>query len=230
MTNPKGTKISRRNDNLIFYKWQEIDCVRTFPAQVRQTDATKEAAKNFGKVSSRSKILRNLLAPLISDPKNKDMQVRLKKALLKSLLSTSKTKTLDHPLLGFRFNQSSELKAHLKFDLNITEQAGGKINIEMPVTSPRDSIEAPAGTSMIELHFIAVYFSFENDRCFSMPGFVNIPYSNDLYPAQSVVLKAKSEASGIMVVAVALRFRNQRLTNNKEKYMPAEIVAVFDKR
>ncbi len=63
----KQTNIKLRGtvENTIYYQWRDIHCIRTVPARVRQTKATKKAATNFGIAVKSSAVVRSMFSKLM---------------------------------------------------------------------------------------------------------------------------------------------------------------------
>jgi len=215
-------------DNLIFYERQGVYLIRTLPFQ---TAASKKSAIQYGFASTKAKILRQLLLPLLPNPKDRDMQNRLTPAMrefLSALSDNTSINPFDNPLAGFRFVVTSDLKNCLHFSIGLTPQVDGSVHIEIPVINPYQSFSAPEGTSRIELRMMAVTFNTGNNHgTASKAAVFNTPYVNEVQPAATIILDMPAEDGSILVIAAVLSyFDNERLIN-KEGYMPAEIVGVF---
>src|SRR5665213_1153418 len=63
----KQTNIKLRGtvENIIYYQWKGIHCIRTVPARVRQTKATKKAATDFGMAVKSSAVARSMFSKLM---------------------------------------------------------------------------------------------------------------------------------------------------------------------
>jgi len=48
MGKQKNIRLRCTVENIIYYQWKDIDCMRMVPPKVRQTDSTKKEASNFG--------------------------------------------------------------------------------------------------------------------------------------------------------------------------------------
>lgn len=229
MARQVGMEITGTIGNVIFYERQGSYLLRTVQ---KQAEASKKAAKKFGQASSTAKILRQLLLPLLPNPKDRDMQNRLTPAMrefLSTISDNSSINPVSNPLAGFRFVGSSDLKHCLHFSIGIMQQADGNIHVEIPAINPYQSISAPEGTDRIELRLMSASFSTSKSLgSASMPGVLNIIYTDEMQPAESFILKKQADAGGIIVIAAALSYwKNERLIS-KVGYMPVEIVGVFN--
>lgn len=234
----KNVKFTGTINGLIFYERFGELYVRSAPAQVRQSAGSKAAAKNFGWAYSRARLLRSLLASLIPNPKDRDMQNRLARAL-KKLLSNPPapgTRLSDAEvgsLQGFRFNPAASLKECLQFPPEFTEVPDGKIRLEIPALNPAEAITAPEGAAMLQIRAMAASFSFEHDSsAASSIASLNILLTDDLQTAQSLLLEVLPEKAGITVLALALSWFNQEghELSPAERFRVAEIVRVWEKR
>ena len=228
----KDTEFIGTIEHLVYYNWLGIYCIRMLPKMVRQTDATRKAASNFGLISSRSKIIRDLLKAFIADPGDKAMQVRLKKALFKSFRSigTPSLVAEESPLLGFRFNEGLPLAEILRFPIEITEQSNEKIKISIPAINPKDSITAPMSTTRVQLRLMTVSFSFEHEQSFfGVPEILSIPFTSVLQPATSIELEALTNRSCIVLIIAALSYWDEDKRINPDGIKPLEIIGMFEK-
>ena len=226
----KNTQFVGRIENLIYYKSMDRYCIRTVPKQMRQSEATKQAARNFGLIYSRSKILRSLAGNLIADPRDRAMQARLRKALSEALKlnPASTTDALVQPLLGFAFNEALPLGECLRFPIEMTGQPGEKIRIEIPAINPMQSITAPPDASRVQLEFIALSFSFEHERTVrSAPQILNIPLTDSIQPPLSLELEALTEKPCILLVVLAVSYWNEDRRIMQGEYNPVEVTGVF---
>jgi hypothetical protein len=224
------TEFIGRIENLIYYKWMNLYCIRTAPTKVHQTPASKHAAIIFGKVSSRSKLIRLHFSAFIASPRNKDMQQRLKAALRASIpvAPSGLDEIIDHPLKSFRFNEALLMEQCLGFQPQITRTAEGRFRFEIPPINPVRLIRAPAGSSSVQVELSIFSFSFSHDDSFGGKAAVlDIPYSGDTQPARSAELNISLEMPGIILVAAALTFWNGKAQLNKPGYDAAEIIGVF---
>ena len=197
----------------------------------KQAKSSQKAAKNYGRASSKSKIVRQLLLPLLPNPRDRDMQNRLTPAMREffALLSTRKEiQPTENPLAGFRFVLTSDLKDCLRFSIGFNQQPDGDILVEVPAINPSQSIVAPAGTSSVQLELMAVSFNMNDEQAFSsIPEIIPIPYVNEMQPAVNQILEVHAQTTNIVVVAAALSYWNHNKQISQPAFMPVEIAAVF---
>jgi hypothetical protein len=78
-------KLRGSADNVIYYQWNGIHCMRTVPKRVRRSDSTKIAAVKFGLAVKTAAALRSLLKPVLPDPTNNGVRYELDGAFRKWL-------------------------------------------------------------------------------------------------------------------------------------------------
>lgn len=225
----KDTEFIGKIGNLIYYKWMNLYCIRTAPTRVRQTEATRQAATNFGKVSSRSKLLRQHLDHLIAAPRDKEMQKRLKKALGASIkfADAGAGNLQNHPLMGFRFNEAFSLEHCLGFNLKVTSQKEGSFRVGIPAINHVGLISAPEGTSRLKLELQALSFSFDHKHSYTgTAAILDIPYIDANQGEMTAVLETKFERPGLVLLGAALTYWNGNIRLNSPGYSPAEVIAV----
>jgi len=213
-------------ENLIFYEREGKYLIRTVQ---RQAVASQVSAKAFGRASAAGKILRNHLAPLILNPKDKGMQYRLTTAVQKFLAldQQAEIQAQSNPLAGFRFAEDSDLQSCLNFTLLISEEPGSGIRVELPAFNARQSVVAPEGTSRMELRFLtAVIDAKGNGAVAGTPEVISIPYTDEMRAPLELIL-ATGPQTGLTVVAAALSYWNDDRKIMQPGFIPVQIVAAF---
>ncbi|NEU09198.1 hypothetical protein GZH53_12800 [Flavihumibacter sp. R14] len=226
----KETEFIGTIDNLIYYKWMDKYCIRTTPKQMRQSEATKRAAKVFGIASSRSKIIRQLLAPALTDPNDKILHSRLRNALIAALSRSNEEaeSTATHPLKGFSFNDSLPLSEGIKFPIRIFPEDSTKIKIEIAAFDPQSTIVAPAGTTRVQVDFTIARFSFDDMQAFrSEFATLNIAFTEALEPPRVLDLEDPGDEPGVLMIVAALSYWKDSNRMTGGAYQPVEVMAVY---
>lgn len=156
MARKDKTVFKGRIRNLIYYNWKNKQCIRTIPATVRQTDATKRLAALFGKAVTISKLIRASLADVLPDHKERNMRLRFNNAIYQWLrfYQPGESTSPLHFINRFSFTEKP-LPANLlkKVAVNWKE---GKVEVRIsPLDLPVD-LPAPKGTKAVELGFVLV--------------------------------------------------------------------------
>ena len=158
------------------------------------------------------------------------MQNRLKKALLESIhfQEASAGEMPAHPLNSFRFNEALSLEQCLGNKLQVSQQAGGGYQVEIPSINPVSLIQAPPGTNRIQIQVKVLSFSFDHDRTSDNKTVtINIPYQNTIQPVIRTEMNLISSETGIFIFAAALTYWQDDIRIKFSVREPAEIVAVF---
>jgi hypothetical protein len=214
--------------NLIFYEQYGQFLIRTVQVQA---PGSRISAKNFGIASSAAKRIRTLLATVIPNSKDKEMQNRLTTATQRFLASLNGSESFnpnDNPLTGFRFLESSALSQCLRFPLTLIGLPDGNIRFEIPEINSLEAVAAPEGATRLELKVMTVSFNPENKYSFAgTPVIISMPFIDAIQPASSTVLRTRARSGCIVLVAVAITFWKNTRQINKTGFMPVEIVAAF---
>src|SRR6185369_275712 len=173
--------VTGKINNLVFYKWKDLHCVRSMPLRVKQTKATKQSAKDFGRAAKLSRILRNAFSPLLPDYKNRKMTYRLNASLLHWLRQKKSLKNIS--FIGFEFDRESELSSHCRQPFATSFSEKGKIIVTIPRLSIPQDILAPPDTKLLRLRIVAAGCSFDDlgitDHCSTI---VELPFENGVMP------------------------------------------------
>ncbi|WP_298732500.1 hypothetical protein [uncultured Chitinophaga sp.] len=127
-------KFTGKLDNVIGYRRKGVRCVRFMPGKVRQSSATRQAARRFGMASRKGKLLRKAVRPYLDAQYDGTIINRLNAALIQGE---------NHQLQGvhgFQFNRFTALKKLLPLSPELMEDSRVHIppqelpNREKPVT------------------------------------------------------------------------------------------------
>ena len=206
--------------------------MRTAPAKVRQTKATKIRSSNFSIAVGAGKALRNLLAPAIPFPRNKKMQNLFGGAIMKWLqLQTPEqlAPATSLPYLNnFQFNDATSLPERWKVALTVTKEAG-ILQLHIPAFIPTEKMAAPAWTKHVECTVAAASCNLKDStgNGNSVHGFT-IPYNDTEHPAQTLQLPVAMPPGSLVVVAVSLTYyitkKGKQMATDNVAFMPAGIV------
>lgn len=159
MARQKTTILTGKVANLIYYEFRGKPCCRSMPDKVKQTKATKQAAKDFGKAVRLSKLFRKRLTAVLPDPVDKPMMYRFNSVLRKWIHAgqpaSNKEKNKLSFLSDFQFNQKCRLKESINKPFKVMWTEPGKIYVDIPELK-RDNISAPKGTQTIQCNIAAI--------------------------------------------------------------------------
>ena len=216
-------------DNLIFYTWKEIPCIRTKPTHVKQTIATVEQSKLFGIASHTGAVLRRLLKPVLPNADDKPMMRRFEQAIVQWL----RTGAVNHNgrqtnmpfIIGFEFNEASPLHNRLKQTVTVDVNATNTISVNIPTLQPVQDITAPANTTAVLFTISAATCSLLTDDIADIvTKEMAIAYNDIELPAQKVELPVTVDPGTLTVVLLGLRYVVKGNITTAMKWLPAGVM------
>ena len=222
-------------ENIIYYQWKGIDCIRTVPAHVKQTKPTKKAATDFGKAVKSSAIIRSLFRPLLPEPANRSIIYKMDGAFRKWL----KANPLDNTEVvneitwfdGLSFNDSCDLQKVLKIKITINRTADGGLLLQWPPFNPVTDIKAPTGTRQLDVQCIITTLPMEQpEQAQCVETNFSIPYTDEIFPVQEVELPNVTRPHCLVLVGMAIRYFKDDMQNkpvNILRWKPVGIVGSF---
>jgi hypothetical protein len=227
--------VSGKIGNLIFYDFRGKPSVRSMPAKIKQTRATRDSAKLFGKAASIARSVRHGLLPLHSDLSDRTLMNRLNGAMLQCLktgIPGCKNFAEDLPFLkGFAMNTEREISWRTNKTVKAHFNSEGKLVVTIPAFNVQDDLSAPAGTKSIILKAGACSISWEDPAdADSDCREVVMPYTNSVRTAEEWVLPVSMKKARIVVMAAAFRYHNGKELAGviqKKVWMPAGIIGAW---
>ena len=225
-----ATFLSGKIGNVVFIKRNGKYYARSRRTRIRQTAPTKRCSGNFGRASSMGSTLRRLLEPVLPFPKSTVMQRGFSGSINRwfkygdtgSLVPQTRLPAIQ----DFSFNEATGIAERWKLPLTVTRPNDELLELQVPAFIPHAVIHAPASTHSIECVVMAA-----STRLGKFPGsstvpfHFNIPYTNELVPAQTISLPLTA-ASGWMVVTV-VSFTYLDAAGNPDKrpeFMPSSVI------
>ena len=226
MARQKRIILSGRIANLIFYEYKGIPCARTVPEKVRQTKATKASALQFGLITRISKDLRASLYGFV--PNSKDLAFMHKvNSQVRDWLNNRKgkkaRKNAGLPLVNWiEYNEDSLLENRCPLKLEMDWSVEGKVRITIPAVNPRQQLSAPQGTHTIHYRFALGGCEVAKEKPVKQKMVqVELPYRNEIIPAQTVTLPANFNSDTLAILAMDI---------NYEKAQKAKEVSIISQR
>jgi hypothetical protein len=228
MAKQDGAFANGRIGNVIFYRWKGIACARSIPTRVKQTKATRQSAKDFGRAVQLSRHLRGYLSPCLPNYKSKEVMHTMNAALLSWLRQENPEE--DISFIGLEFNEKSTLSSKLKQQPVVDFSKKGKIIISFPRLKIPEQIPAPSNTTSVRMDIGAVGLILSD---FQVPAFtsasVEIPYKDGLLPEMKKELAFNCKPGSLNVVAMSLHYIATKYSEVKEvvdpRWLPAAIIA-----
>lgn len=216
--------------NVTFYEFRGKPCAKIKPSRVRQTDATKESAKLFGKACAMSAVLRSRLNKMLPDPKDKKMMYALNNALLqwmrKPLPAGPLITKLRH-IHKLPLNEEAELKHRMPVEMNVDWQTPGKVIVSIPSVVPKNEIRAPKHTVAIKITMTVTGCRIDKptEKLAGHTSTIEMVYNDTRVPAAQIELPFTVEPGIINIVAASVKY----FIGDEEEVMvrhwrPAEVI------
>ncbi len=218
-------------ENLIFYQWKGIHCIRTKPAKVNQAPIAIKNAGIFGMAANRSAVLRSLLKPLIPQPGNRKIIHRTDAAFREWL----KTEPLDNHArvdnIGafhhLSFNEKRELHEFFRIPIIVNRNEHNEFDLQIAQFDPVSDIKAPQNTFEISMQIMIASLKMPDPSIVDCKEtMLAIPYEKGILPARNCVLPITGNEGQLTIVALALDYKTPRQTE-KINWKPAGIVGSF---
>ncbi len=232
----KQTNIKLRGtvDNIIYYQWKGIHCIRTVPARVRQNANTKKAASLFGVAVKSASVVRALLKPVLPGTTDRAVIYALDSAFRKWL----HTNPLDYTeaaeglpeFKDFTFNKEAA-PGKLYRVVMLSRANDSDLLIKLPGLNPARDLTAPRGTRHLGIQFMAAVVTVD------MPGgakcieaSISLPYDDVTVPAQEILLTDVTGLECLVLVVMAVRYYksgDETMPVNQVRWKPTAIVGSF---
>ena len=229
-----------RIGNLIFYEVRGVAYARVRPGRVKQTKATKAAARDFGRAVRYSRLIRDSLTGVI-EPKEKSMMYRLNNELLQWIRESKGDGTMMKQeilrLVSFEFNEDSYLSRRLKFEPLVDFSSDGKIIVKIPAFKSSPDIIAPRDTESIELNIMALRCNTrDKPAIYTDPPeeyqvVHKLDYNNTPIPAQSFEIPFRTIRGDIVLVVMGLKYftmkQKKQVQVMEKRWLPAGVLGAW---
>ena len=203
--------------------------MRTVPDRVRQTKATRQSAKVFGRAVELSKGIRSFLSPCLPNYKGKEVMYTMNAALLSWLRQEKPEEHIS--FVGLEFNEKSTMTSKLKQQPLVDFSKKGKVIISFPQLKIPEDIVAPSNTTSVRMDIAAVGFMFSElfQPTALAKANVEIAYKKGLLPVVKKELAFNCKPGSLNIVAMSLHYITSKYSDVKEitddRWMPAAIIA-----
>jgi hypothetical protein len=180
------------------------------PETVRQTHATRQAARDFGMASRKGKLIRRAIAPHLDFPPGGSLVNRLNKVLIKS--------GKDHKaaLTGFQWN--SRTGTDQFFTQPPTISSDGTLNI------PAQSLQTHCQATHLEIKLIATRISFATQQL--LHSSITAVMVDLNTPFNGAALHVDISGKGTLLLVLQVRGYKDGVAVNDRKCVAADILAV----
>jgi hypothetical protein len=207
-------KFTGRLDNVIGYSRNGKYFLRSMPDKVKQTAATKRAARRFGIASRKGKLIRTAFCPHLAVRYDGSLVNRLNKHFIQA----GRNNFPD--LQGFHFNRHTGLEK--LFTIPPIFTVNGTLHI------PAQELEPQGANKHLEVRLIAVRIDFRTLRVISSDASTAIIDLDENIPFNGLALNVPMEGEGVLMVA--LQCRACKATNgilypsNDRRYIAADVI------
>jgi hypothetical protein len=230
MARKKQIEFTGRIQNIILYRWRDKTCMRMMPATVKQSVATKNAAADFGKACSTSKVLRKALAPLLMDYKEEAMRYRLNTVLMKWLrVYDPVIPASGLPFIRqFSFTKPGYLNSVKKY-ASANWQQPGKLNIDIPALNLPADLPAPKNTKSVLLQIGIAGCRIDNRESIPYQSRqIEITYEPSCVPGRSIEFDMIREPGSLYIAVLSIRYKifmeDELVISEDEDWMAVGVV------
>jgi hypothetical protein len=231
-----GSQVGYRGriGNVIHYKMGKKFYTRSAPKKYEQTEASKAAAKIFGKASAIGALVRGDLSSVIPSPSDRKMHGRLLAKIFEWLQIVNN----DQPQNRYPPNLESfdslnleapSLESRWRVKAQVTNLSPGVLEIKIPALVPKKAFIAPEGavevickiaTAVTDIHNVVSIGRFSTEIIY--------PLDEQEVPEQTISIELPMPEGSLVVTALALEYSEDRykrrriITNNL--YLPSKII------
>ncbi|HVI44854.1 MAG TPA: hypothetical protein VM802_08285 [Chitinophaga sp.] len=199
-----------RLGNLIGYRRNGTHCLRSMPAIVRQTAATRKAAQRFGMASKRGALIRNAFSGKLDVTCDGGHINRLTSALIPSAGNDTSSIT------NFRFNRYTGTDSLLPLTPRLSRN--GVLHI------PPQTLPAHKGISMLEIKVVASRIHFATGQVVATESAVLFAKTGE--PFKGAACDVDIPGTGTLIVVLQVRGLQDHIPSGNRKYFAADIIAV----
>jgi len=210
------------------------------PYRVKQTDDTKRAGKDFGKVSRAGAMIRMCFGAVHQHLHDGQMGNRLNRQVyraIKTNLDCEKgSRTLSNcvldRLVNFQFNENCHMQDYLFIDPVISLNKKNELKISFPEFDIKRALVLPEKCNAVVFKFFAVSFDFDE---FEPTEIKDIEWEYDVkqdgIPAKTLTIKCSDFVGSSIFVGFTILYleKSSRRSNvlNEIDFNPASILAAF---
>ncbi|HVI45828.1 MAG TPA: hypothetical protein VM802_13220 [Chitinophaga sp.] len=200
-----------RLGNLIGYRRNGQHCLRSMPAIVRQTAATRKAAQRFGMASKRGALIRHAFYGQMDLSCDTGHINRLTSALIPSAGHDTQNIT------GFRFNRHTGTNRFLPLAPRLSRD--GILHI------PPQTLPLLEGFNTLEIKVIAARINFATHQVVGTETAVLMVNTGESF--KGAACDVDIPGKGTLVVTLQIRAMHDSTPSCNRKYLAADIIAVL---
>jgi hypothetical protein len=202
-----------RLGNLIGYERNGKYFLRSMPEIVRQTSATRRAAKRFGMASRKGALIRNAFYDDLDIRGDSGHINRLNKLLIAAAGNNA-------AITGFRFNQYAGIDRFFTVAPKLFRD--GILHI------PPQAIAQHKNIATLEVKVIAAHIDFTTREVTDMETVIMMIDARETFAGAKIPLNVSGK--GILVVTLQVRGMNEDVPSCNRQYLAADIIAVKEQQ
>jgi hypothetical protein len=223
--------------NVVFQNRNGKQIIKSRPAQMKQTKATKSSAGEFGNCSTWAKQLRLSLLPFLVNLSDTTMYQRFTARVYNALLSNTTLPKGQRTLLnsdmsslaGFEFNSHSPFVDYCHMPIIATLDALQQVTIIIPALTTTTEILYPEGCTVAELVLYITANDFSPTSPVATQHFIlSLPQSNTPLPETIWTSTVLPDNCLVLVTAKLLYYEANAITGrnylNSKMLNPAVVV------
>lgn len=212
------------------------------PYRVKQTDDTKKAGKDFGKVSRAGALIRMCFGAVHQGFHDGQMGNRLNRQIyraIKTNLDCEKgNRTLSNcvldRLMDFQFNENCHMQDHLFIDPVISLNKKQDLKISFPEFDVKRALILPEKCNAVVFKFNAFSFNFDQLEPIEIKDVeweYDVKYKQETIPARTLTIKCGDFTGNSIFVGFTILYleKDSRRSNvlNDIDFNPASILTAF---
>jgi hypothetical protein len=222
---------SGRIGPVVFYLRYGTKCSRVHTPHIKQTEATKAAAKNFGRAIRYAKHLRHGIMSIMHDEKDRAIMYKMNKAV-QSWLKMKPDLMVSHDRLRYLHNLDINHRGRIKFPVEVDWSQPGNVQVKFPAFNPKKDLAGKSGTTHIIWKLAVAGVTTIGRLPWPVIGSetkFTTPYGDINLPENVISLPYTLKPGTINIVAIALHLCfDEHETRQKQKtWEPAGLVAAY---
>jgi hypothetical protein len=231
----KNNVLSGMVGAVVVYQWKGKSVMRSRPSKYKNTKASQQAAKDFGRAAKVCRNLRHKISRDINDFKNQGGRYRLENAIRHWIRSSKALNPTSDPFFlfeRFQFNESCSLIEKLKAMPTVDWRSKKNIVVEIPEMVPTKVVFAPQFTKsitwVIEVSGTSMDGRGSDDGHSYARNVFSMPYDAKKIEAQKITIPFPIISGHIIIVSLALKYNFGSMEQPRylmnEAWLPSGIV------
>lgn len=222
--------MGRIKKQVIIYDWKGITCMRSNPPGIKRVPVAIKNSGLFGRASSLSKILRQLLEPILPQPLgNQIIKQRLQEAMRKFLQTEPQQQVAlqdDLPCFsGISLNERLDWERFPTGLFRVSRESGNHALLSMEAFDPVQLIKAPANTLALTFRTVtAAMHTIDAALQEAATSEITIPFAAGMIPATATRLAINTGNQKLLIVAITLEYIGPNGPINNPALKPAVII------